>query len=184
MNTMEQFLTSWGSVLVDFRRDLHAHPELGREETRTTERIAELLRGAGLSPQILPTGTGLLCDIGSSPTVGLRADIDALPLTDVKEVDYRSTVRGVCHACGHDVHTTVVAGTGVYLAGRAAEGKLPRGVRLIFQPAEELMPGGAPDVIAAGGVGGPAGLFAAARAPGPNGRAGRLRSGPGTAAPR
>ena len=128
MNTMEQFLTSWAPVLVDFRRDLHAHPELGREETRTTERIAELLRGAGLSPQILPTGTGLLCDIGSSPTVGLRADIDALPLTDVKEVDYRSTVRGVCHACGHDVHTTVVAGTGVYLAGRAADGKLSRGV--------------------------------------------------------
>src|SRR3954454_12989329 len=154
MNTMEQFLTSWGSVLVDFRRDLHAHPELGREETRTTERIAELLRGAGLSPQILPTGTGLVCDIGSSPTVGLRADIDALPLTDVKEVDYRSTVRGVCHACGHDVHTTVVAGTGVYLAGRAADGKLSRGVRLIFQPAEELMPGGALDVIAAGGLDG------------------------------
>ena len=160
MNTMEQFLTSWAPVLVDFRRDLHAHPELGREETRTTERIAELLRGAGLSPQILPTGTGLLCDIGSSPTVGLRADIDALPLTDVKEVDYRSTVRGVCHACGHDVHTTVVAGTGVYLAGRAADGNLSRGVRLIFQPAEELMPGGALDVIAAGGLDGLERLFA------------------------
>src|SRR5881409_3351929 len=160
MNTMEQFLMSWAPVLVDFRRDLHAHPELGREETRTTERVAQLLRGAGLTPQIWPTGTGLLCDIGSSPTVGLRADIDALPLTDVKDVDYRSTVRGVCHACGHDVHTTVVAGTGVYLAGLAAEGKLPRGVRLLFQPAEELMPGGALDVIAAGGLDGLERLYA------------------------
>src|SRR4051794_24488487 len=98
MNTMEQFLTSWAPVLVDFRRDLHARPELGREETRTTELIAELLRGGGLSPQHLPTGTALLCDIGSSPTVGLRGVIDALPPTDVKEVDSRSTVRGVCRA--------------------------------------------------------------------------------------
>jgi len=160
VSTIEHFLTSWRSALVDFRRDLHAHPELGREETRTTERIADLLRGAGLTPQILPTGTGLLCDIGSAPTVGLRADIDALPLTDVKDVDYRSTVRGVCHACGHDVHTTVVAGTGIHLAGLAAEGKLPRGVRLIFQPAEELMPGGALDVIAAGGLDGLGRLYA------------------------
>jgi len=160
VSTIEQFLASWRSTLVDFRRDLHAHPELGREETRTTERIAELLRGAGLTPQVLPTGTGLLCDIGASPTVGLRADIDALPLTDVKDVDYRSTVRGVCHACGHDVHTTVVAGTGIYLAVLAADGKLPRGVRLIFQPAEELMPGGALDVIAAGGLDGLERLYA------------------------
>ncbi|HMC70955.1 MAG TPA: amidohydrolase [Mycobacteriales bacterium] len=160
MSTIEQFLTSWRPALVDFRRDLHAHPELGRAETRTTDRIAELLRGAGLTPQLLPTGTGLLCDIGSSPTVGLRGDIDALPLNDVKAVSYRSTVPGVCHACGHDVHTTVVAGAGVYLAGLAAEGKLARGVRLIFQPAEELMPGGALDVIAAGGLDGLERLYA------------------------
>ena len=160
MSDIELFVESWRSHLVEFRRDLHAHPELGREETRTTERVAELLRGAGLTPQVLPTGTGLLCDIGATPTIGLRADIDALPLTDVKDVDYRSTVRGVCHACGHDVHTTVVAGTGVYLARLAAAGELPRGVRLIFQPAEELMPGGALDVIAAGGLDGLERLYA------------------------
>src|SRR4051812_50102681 len=106
MNTMEQFLTSWASVLVDFRRDLHAHPELGREETRTTERIAELLRGAGLSPQILPTGPGLLCDLGSSPAGGVRADIGALPLTHVGGGDYRSPPRGLSHPRGHGAHTT------------------------------------------------------------------------------
>jgi amidohydrolase len=160
VSTIEHFFTSWRSALVDFRRDLHAHPELGREEMRTTERITELLRAAGLTPQVLPTGTGLVCDIGGPPTIGLRADIDALPLTDVKDVGYRSTVRGVCHACGHDVHTTVVAGTGLFLAGLAAAGELPRGVRLIFQPAEELMPGGALDVIAAGGLDGLERLYA------------------------
>jgi amidohydrolase len=160
MTALDHFLAGWAEHLVAFRRDLHAHPELGREEVRTTERIAELLRGAGLSPRVLPSGTGLLCDIGVSPTVGLRADIDALPLADAKEAPYSSTVPGVCHACGHDVHTTVVAGTGVHLARLATDGQLPRGVRLIFQPAEELMPGGALDVIAAGGLDGLERLFA------------------------
>ena len=160
MSTVEQFLESWRPLLIEFRRDLHAHPELGREEVRTTERVAELLRGAGLSPRPLPGGTGLVCDIGTEPVIGIRADIDALPLADVKAVDYRSTAPGVCHACGHDVHTTVVAGTGVHLAGLVAEGRLPRGVRLIFQPAEEVMPGGALDVIAAGGLDGLERLYA------------------------
>lgn len=160
MTSIEHFLETWRRVLVDFRRDLHAHPELGREETRTTERIAEVLRGAGLEPRALPSGTGLLCDVGPAPTVGLRADIDALPLADAKDVTYRSTVPGVCHACGHDVHTTVVVGAGVFLAELAAADRLPRGVRLIFQPAEELMPGGALDVIEAGGLDGLERLYA------------------------
>ena len=156
MNTdLEAFLDTWRPHLVAFRRDLHAHPELGRLETRTTETISELLRGVGLAPRTLPGGTGVLCDIGERPPViGLRADIDALPLTDTKPVEYRSRVDGVCHACGHDVHTTVVAGAGAFLARAAAEGGLARGVRLIFQPAEETMPGGALDVIEAGGLDG------------------------------
>ena len=160
MTSIDRFLDTWRGVLIDFRRDLHAHPELGREETRTSEQVAEMLRGAGLEPRPLPSGTGLLCDIGPAPVVGLRADIDALPLADAKDVPYRSTVPGVCHACGHDVHTTVVAGVGVYLAQLAVAGGLSRGVRLIFQPAEELMPGGALDVIAAGGLDGLERLFA------------------------
>ena len=155
MTDLARFLADWHPYLVTFRRDLHAHPELGRQEVRTTERIAEMLRGVGLRPEPLPTGTGLLCDVGpAAPTVGLRADIDALPIADVKDVAYRSTVGSVCHACGHDVHTTVVAGAGVYLARLAEQGRLHRGVRLIFQPAEELMPGGALDVMAAGGLDG------------------------------
>jgi amidohydrolase len=172
----------WRQVLIDFRRDLHAHPELGREESRTTQQVAGMLRGAGLDPHPLPSGTGLLCDVGAEPTVGLRADIDALPLADAKDVPYRSTVPGVCHACGHDVHTTVVAGAGVFLAQLAAAGALPRGVRLIFQPAEELMPGGALDVIASGGLDGLERLFAVHCDPALEaGRVG-LRVGPVTSA--
>jgi amidohydrolase len=147
--------------LVGVRRDLHANPELGGQEFRTTERIATELAAAGLSPRLLPGGTGVICDIGDSPaTVGLRADIDALPLQDGKDVPYRSTVEGVCHACGHDVHVAMVLGAGLFLAGRAATGGLPRGVRLIFQPAEEILPGGALDVIASGGLDGIERLYA------------------------
>ena len=146
------------------RRDLHAHPELGRAEVRTTRTIATRLRQAGLSPRLLPT-TGLICDIvpgegtvapdGSRPEViALRADIDALPVRDEKPVPYRSTVPGVCHACGHDVHTAGVLGAGLVLADLAREGLLTRPVRLVFQPAEEVMPGGAHDVIEAHGLDG------------------------------
>lgn len=149
------------SALVGLRRDVHAHPELGRQEFRTTERIVDVLRAAGLSPRVLAGGTGALCDIGPLPaTVGLRADLDALPVADAKDVPYRSTVDGVCHACGHDVHVTCVAGAGLVLAQLHALGALPVGVRLIFQPAEEVMPGGALDVIAAGGLDGLERLYA------------------------
>ena len=147
--------------LIAFRRDVHAHPELGGQEFRTTERLAHELASAGLVPRVLPGGTGLTCDIGDLPaTIGLRADIDALPITDGKAVPYRSTVDGVCHACGHDVHLTVTLGAGLFLAQLAAEGRLPVGVRLIFQPAEEVLPGGALDVIASGGLDGLERVFA------------------------
>jgi amidohydrolase len=136
--------------LVAFRRDIHAHPELGRNELRTTAAVAGHLVAVGLEPRVLPGGAGLICDIGRStgPMIALRADLDALPLPDDKDVPYRSTVAGACHACGHDVHTTMVLGAGVQLALR----ELPGRVRLIFQPAEEMTPGGALDVIAAGGL--------------------------------
>ncbi|WP_424529163.1 amidohydrolase [Sphaerisporangium viridialbum] len=153
---LDAFLNVNNESLIDFRRDLHAHPELGFVEHRTTERIAARLSEAGLVPTPLPRGTGLICDIGSGdgPTVALRADIDALPLQDEKEVPYRSTITGVCHACGHDVHTSIVLGTGLFLAEQAAAGLLPGRVRLIFQPAEEVMPGGALKVLEAGGING------------------------------
>ena len=152
---LDAFLASHEAELVEFRRDLHAHPEIGYTEHRTTRRIALRLEAAGLRPAVLPKGTGLIADVGGSPgdapAVALRADIDALPITDEKNVPYRSLNAGACHACGHDVHTSVLLGTGLFLARASAAGALPGKVRLIFQPAEEV-PGGALDVLAAGGI--------------------------------
>jgi amidohydrolase len=150
-------------ALVAFRRDVHAHPEVGYAEVRTTARLVDRLTEAGLHPQVLPGGTGLVCDIGEGePVVALRADLDALPIPDEKpeDVSYRSTVPGVCHACGHDLHTAVVLGAGLVLAELARQRPLGGRVRLIFQPAEEAMPGGALDVIAAGGIDGVRRIFA------------------------
>jgi len=150
---LDAFLAGHQAELVDFRRDLHAHPEVGYHEHRTTRRVKLRLEAAGLRPIILPKGTGLLVDVGtgSEPVIGFRADLDALPISDEKDVPYRSTVVNACHACGHDVHTTVLLGTGLVLARAAAAGALPGKVRLIFQPAEEV-PCGALDVLAAGGI--------------------------------
>jgi amidohydrolase len=158
---LEAFLAQHEKELIAFRRDLHMHPELGFAEHRTTQRIVERLTAAGLRPVTLPKGTGLICDIGpgDGPTVALRADIDALPLMDEKDVPYHSTVAGVCHACGHDVHTAMLVGVALFLAQQAADGVLPGRVRLIFQPAEEI-PGGALDVMAAGGIAGIDRIFA------------------------
>ncbi|MBB4914137.1 amidohydrolase [Streptosporangium saharense] len=152
---LDVFLAEAEQELIGFRRDLHMHPELAFAEYRTTQRIADRLIAAGLTPSVLPRGTGLICEVGSGdgPTVALRADIDALPVPDEKDVPYSSTVPGVCHACGHDVHTTILLGTSLFLARQAEAGLLPGRVRLIFQPAEEL-PGGALEVMAAGGISG------------------------------
>ena len=135
--------------LIALRRDLHAHPETAFEEKRTTGVILDRLATLGLEGRVLPGGTGVLCDIGiAGPIVALRADIDALPLPDLKDVVYRSTVDGVCHACGHDAHTAILLGAAAVLARTELAGR----VRLIFQPAEEQVPGGALAVIAAGGM--------------------------------
>jgi amidohydrolase len=134
--------------LVALRRDLHRHPEVARQEHATTARVAAELRALGLEPHPLSSGTGLWCDVVGEPgpLVVLRADIDALPLQDQKQVEYRSEVDGVCHACGHDVHTAALLGAAVALVGEP----LPGTVRLLFQPAEEVMPGGALDALADG----------------------------------
>src|SRR5579863_5224790 len=152
---LDQFLAAREDELIAFRRDLHQHPELGYHEHRTTSRVSLRLAAAGLRPVIMPKGTGLIVDIGDesagSTLVALRADLDALPINDEKNVPYRSTIPNACHACGHDVHTSVLLGAGLFLAGQAAAGTVPGRVRLIFQPAEEV-PGGALDVMAAGGI--------------------------------
>jgi amidohydrolase len=166
--------------LVSTRRHLHAHPELAFAEFETTSFLEQRLRAHGLAPRRLPTGTGLVCEVGSGePVVVLRADIDALPLADLKNVPYASTREGMCHACGHDVHTTVLLGVLIALA--SLDG-LPGTVRAVFQPAEETLPGGASEVVASGVLDGASRAFALHCDPSvPAGRIG-LRTGPITAA--
>jgi amidohydrolase len=154
---LDGWLASHGDELIAFRRHLHTFPERSGEEHATTELIAERLRVAGLDSRTLTSGTGLLCDVGPAPTVGLRADIDALAMADEKDVSYRSQHPGVAHACGHDVHTAITLGAGLYLAPRWPDAA--GGLRLVFQPAEERLPGGALDVIADGGLAGLESLF-------------------------
>jgi amidohydrolase len=148
--------------LIEFRRDLHAHPELARQELRTTRAVAERLRAAGLEPRVQSSGTGLVCDIegddarvaqrGYAGRIALRADLDALPIQEAPGLSFRSNTEGVSHACGHDIHTTVVLGTGLALAEAARQGLPVPATRLIFQPSEEVMPGGALDMIGAGAL--------------------------------
>jgi amidohydrolase len=154
------FLDAHRAELVAFRRHLHAHPELSYEERETTDLIAQRLQVAGLRPVLLPNECGLTCDIGTGegPVVALRADIDALAMDDEKDVAYRSQRPGVAHACGHDVHATIVLGAGLALAELLAESGSGR-VRLIFEPAEESLPGGAVEVIDAGGLDGVVGVY-------------------------
>ncbi|EMQ99461.1 amidohydrolase [Paeniglutamicibacter gangotriensis] len=136
--------------LVDFRREVHANPELSFVEYQTTERILSRLRDAGLNPVALEE-TGAYVDIGSGPiALALRADIDALPILEETGLEYASVVDGVAHACGHDIHTTVMLGVAKALKAMDDATGLGARIRVIFQPAEEKMPGGALAVIAAG----------------------------------
>ncbi|WP_326598929.1 M20 family metallopeptidase [Rhodococcus sp. PD04] len=156
---VEKWLDRHTEDLSLWRRHIHANPELARQEYATTEFVAKHLRAAGLDPKVLPRGTGLICDLGPAdgPRIALRADMDALPMQETTGLPFESTVPGVSHACGHDAHTTVVLGAGLALASMP---ELPVGVRLVLQPAEEVMPGGALDVVAAGGLDGVSRIFA------------------------
>ena len=139
--------------LVDLRRDLHAHPELSWQETRTTDLVGHHLDEVGW--QVTRTGdSGLIADLGDGDgaRVALRADLDALPVNDTTADPWHSQVTGVAHACGHDVHTTALLGAGLALAEVHAEGRLPGRVRLLFQPAEEVMPGGAARLVELGAL--------------------------------
>ena len=158
-DTAESWLAAHYDDLVAWRRHIHRHPELGRQEFATTQFVADRLVEAGLNPKALPGGTGLICDFGPehAPRIALRADMDALPMAERTGAPYASTVPGVAHACGHDAHTAMLLGAATALAGAP---ELPLGVRLIFQPAEELMPGGALDAIAAGALVGVSRIFA------------------------
>ncbi len=147
---LDDWLSRHGADLIAWRRYVHAHPELAYSEHGTTALISECLGSVGLRTTLLPGGTGLICDIGAgSRCVALRADIDALPLSEATGLPFTSTVDGVMHACGHDAHTAILIGATLALAGAPV---LPGRIRVIFQPAEEVMPGGALEVLAAGGL--------------------------------
>src|SRR3712207_3781667 len=155
---VDEWVVERQQQLVAVRRHLHAHPELAYAEFETTSFLEQRLRNAGLEPKRLPSGTGLVVEVGSGdPVVVLRADIDALPLADLKDAPYASTRESLCHACGHDVHTTVVLGAALALA---ALDDVPGTVRCVFQPAEETVPGGATEVVAAGVLEGASRAFA------------------------
>ena len=178
---IDAWLAEHGGDLIAWRRQIHAHPELSRQEVRTTELVMSELTAAGLTPRRLPLGTGVVCDLGPAgePRIALRADMDALPVTEHTGLPFTSAVEGASHSCGHDAHTAILIGVAKLLA--AAE-PLPVGVRLIFQAAEEVMPGGALDAIEAGVTTGLGRIFALHCDPRlPVGMVG-LRSGPLTSA--
>lgn len=129
----------------NWRRDFHAHPELGFAEHRTAARVAELLEGFGLEVHRGLGGTGVVGVLrhGEGPSLGLRADMDALPMQEVGDVPHRSTAAGRMHACGHDGHTAILLATARHLSeNRDFRGTL----YFVFQPAEENL-GGAQRMI-------------------------------------
>ncbi|MFK3959674.1 M20 family metallopeptidase [Pseudalkalibacillus hwajinpoensis] len=134
--------------MIDLRRDLHHHPELSFHEVRTPKLIADFYEELGMDVKINVGGRGVVASLeGAMPgkTVGLRADFDALPINDEKEVPYKSTVPGVMHACGHDGHTSTL----LHLAKALHEQKDQLAGRVVFihQFAEEITPGGAKPMI-------------------------------------
>ncbi|AMW05848.1 M20 metallopeptidase family protein [Gemmatimonas phototrophica] len=163
-----------------WRHDIHQHPELGYQEKRTAALVAAHLKSLGMEVQEnvggIPGVVGILKGGKPGPTVALRADMDALPVTELVNVPFKSTVRtvyngvetGVMHACGHDMHTAMLMGTAEVLAGLKAS--LPGTVKFLFQPAEEVPPrGGAQPMIDAGVMQGVDGVFGLHVGPGPLG---------------
>ncbi len=137
--------------LTSIRRHLHQTPEVGFQEVRTSAYVRQMLENFGLSPSAPMANTGMYVDIVGDlpgPHIAYRADMDALPTYDRKEVPYRSRVPGVAHLCGHDAHTTVALG--VALALNQNRSQLHGRVRVFFQPNEEGVPSGAPEMIKAG----------------------------------
>lgn len=148
--------------MIAMRRDLHQHPELAFEEVRTSGIVAQRLRRLGLEVQagIAKTGVvGLLRGGASRPgakTIAIRADMDALPIYELNEIDYRSTVDGKMHACGHDGHTSILLAVAGILSKRRAE--LAGNVKFVFQPAEETI-GGAEPMVKEGAMQGVDGII-------------------------
>jgi len=150
-NEIERLAKEVEPKVIEWRRDIHRNPELGNREFRTSKLVAEHLRSLGMEVKtnIAHTGVvGILRGQKDTPVVALRADMDALPVTELVDVPFASKVKttfmgqevGVMHACGHDAHTAGLMGVAVVLA--KLKDKLPGTVKFIFQPAEEGSPPG------------------------------------------
>jgi amidohydrolase len=152
LNEIQQLSSQYSTEVISFRRHLHANPELSYQEFNTAKFIASKLTSFGITPQEGIAGTGVVALIeGKNPSkkvIALRADIDALPITELNTVDYKSKNVGVMHACGHDVHTSSLLGTAKIL--QAVKDQFEGSVKLIFQPGEEKNPGGASIMIKEG----------------------------------
>ncbi len=148
MNIVDSFLDV--SRFVDLRRDIHAHPELGFEEHRTSEIVARLLKEWGLTVHTGVAGTGVVGVLKrgeSTRSLGLRADLDALPLQEDNHFPHKSIHPGKMHACGHDGHTTMLLAAAWHLS---KNGQFDGTVHFIFQPAEEMGKAGAKKMIEEG----------------------------------
>lgn len=163
---ISEFINEWFDAhraeVIAWRRHIHRNPETANQEVETTNYIANILADYGLEPQRFPH-TGLMVDIGPDTELGclaFRADIDALPITEVTGLEFTSEKPGTMHACGHDVHTTVALGLACALADFQRVNELELGIRVIFQPAEEVWVGGATDVISWGALEGVHSIFA------------------------
>ena len=163
---ISEFINEWFDAhraeVIAWRRHIHRNPETANQEVETTNYIANILADYGLEPQRFPH-TGLMVDIGPDTELGrlaFRADIDALPITEVTGLEFTSEKPGTMHSCGHDVHTTVALGLACALADFQRVNELELGIRIIFQPAEEVWVGGATDVISWGALEGVHSIFA------------------------
>lgn len=164
--TVSEFVNDWfdthRSEIIGWRRHIHSHPETSNQEFETTNYLAKILGEYGVEAQRFPE-TGLMVDIGPDTEEGriaFRADIDALPVQEVTGLEYSSQTPGVSHSCGHDVHTTIALGVACAVADYNREFPLSIGVRVIFQPAEEVWVGGATDVIEWGALEGVHSIYA------------------------
>lgn len=152
LNKIKDLSQQHTNEVIGWRRQLHANPELSYKEFNTAKLVANQLKKFGLHPSEGVAGTGVVVVIeGKNPrsrTVALRADMDALPIQELSEVEYKSKIAGVMHACGHDVHTSSLLGTAKIL--NEVKNEFEGTIKLIFQPGEEKNPGGASMMIAEG----------------------------------
>lgn len=157
-NTIQQLASQFSEEIIGVRRHLHAHPELSFEEQETSLYIRTYLKALNIDSIEAKANTGTVATIkGKNPDkriVALRADIDALPITEQNEVSYKSKNTGVMHACGHDVHASSLLGVAKILC--EIKHQFEGTVKLIFQPGEEKLPGGASLMIAEGVLANPA----------------------------